>query len=165
LPIEFARISKDKRLTLVIHPDAQEVQTYWALSAYDDVSEACENLCQREGTEPRHIGYISRLSPIPSTAGARSTIHKWLSGIEGIDAAVWTALETNWMKKRDADFSLDDAERYLCGLSTKKEERDAYLKASEYIRNAPPQVRTALRARLEEHDNFRMSPIAPILFE
>ena len=31
LPIEFARISKDGRLTLVITKDAKEVKTYFAI--------------------------------------------------------------------------------------------------------------------------------------
>ena len=35
LPIEFARISKDGRLTLVITENGTDVKTYFAISTYD----------------------------------------------------------------------------------------------------------------------------------
>src|SRR5437870_1628490 len=49
LPIEFARISGDKRLTLVIHPGSPEEttpdqRTYWALSELENLTAARKNL-------------------------------------------------------------------------------------------------------------------------
>jgi hypothetical protein len=44
LPIEFARISNDKRLTLVIQPGSPDQRTYWALSEFDDLKAARANL-------------------------------------------------------------------------------------------------------------------------
>src|SRR6266853_6170829 len=55
LPIEFARISRDKRLTLVIQSGSPEQRTYWALSEFGDLKVARENLQAREGTSSKHI--------------------------------------------------------------------------------------------------------------
>ena len=57
LPIEFARISKDGRLTLVITPkETKEVKTYFAISSYETVEEAVLNLAVREGSGRKQIG-------------------------------------------------------------------------------------------------------------
>ncbi len=50
LPVEFARKSRDGRLTLVIHESSSDQRTYWALSALDTVEAARESLRQREGS-------------------------------------------------------------------------------------------------------------------
>ncbi len=56
LPIEFARISKDGRLTLVITKDVKEVKTYFAISNYKTLEEAVLNLAVREGCGRKQIG-------------------------------------------------------------------------------------------------------------
>ena len=43
LPIEFARISKDGRLTLVITPNGTEVPTLYAVSSFDSLNLAVLN--------------------------------------------------------------------------------------------------------------------------
>jgi hypothetical protein len=62
LPLEFARISKDGRPTLVIHPHAAQVRTYWAISRFDDLGDAIENLRKREGTNTKCIAYQAQSS-------------------------------------------------------------------------------------------------------
>ena len=57
LPIEYARKSDDGRLTLVIFPQAAEVQTLWAESTYDTLTEARKNLRSREKTRDIHKGH------------------------------------------------------------------------------------------------------------
>ena len=59
LPIEFARISKDKRLTLVLSPNVDRVQVLWAYTDINELEEAIENLRQREGTTKNRIGFVS----------------------------------------------------------------------------------------------------------
>jgi hypothetical protein len=59
LPIEFARISNDGRLTLVIHPSAPKVRTYWALSELDELQQARVNLANREGTSIGSIHFLT----------------------------------------------------------------------------------------------------------
>src|SRR5436190_1350463 len=56
LPIEFARISRDGRVTLVVLPGAEDQPVYWALSEFDDLHDARGNLKEREGTPSKdHI--------------------------------------------------------------------------------------------------------------
>ncbi len=59
LPVEFARVSQDERLTLVLYPEAEPIQVLWALSACPSLEEAEENLADREGTSRHRIGYLS----------------------------------------------------------------------------------------------------------
>lgn len=63
LPIEFAGISSDKRLTLVIYPKYLNqkdkwVQTQWAEMSVKSIEEAIINLGERERTSCRKIGFI-----------------------------------------------------------------------------------------------------------
>src|SRR5665647_784287 len=61
LPIEFARISNDGRLTLVIVPDKNEViQTLYAFSKYQDLDEAILDLAVREGCGKNKIGSYNK---------------------------------------------------------------------------------------------------------
>jgi hypothetical protein len=53
LPLEFARISRNGRLTLVLYKNADRVQVLWAYADVNSLVEAIENLRQREGTHTR----------------------------------------------------------------------------------------------------------------
>jgi hypothetical protein len=53
LPIEFARIFDDGVLTLVIQEGSPEVGTYWALSGYETLDAAIENVREQEDDPPR----------------------------------------------------------------------------------------------------------------
>lgn len=53
LPIEFARQSKDGRITLVITEGANLVRTLWALMVTDNLQEAKQSLGIREGSTVR----------------------------------------------------------------------------------------------------------------
>ncbi|HTU69563.1 MAG TPA: hypothetical protein VMF11_04505 [Candidatus Baltobacteraceae bacterium] len=163
LEIEFARISSDGRLTLVLHPSPTQVRTYWVLSACDSVAEARENLRRREGTRLDRIAHASLGdgSAVPSLHG--SAICEWLQETAQLDAVIWTALETNWNEIRRAPFSCDDAVRYLEELRGSDEA--AYRRAAEYIRNAPAQTQTPLRERLKSNKAFRPAELSQGLFE
>lgn len=56
LLIEFARISKDGRLSLVIHVGAIELKTNWTVMESDELSKAVDNLADREGCGRKLIG-------------------------------------------------------------------------------------------------------------
>ena len=60
LPIEFARISKDGRLTLVITPNGTDVPTLYAVSSFDSLDLAVLNLAVREGSGRKSIGYYDK---------------------------------------------------------------------------------------------------------
>jgi hypothetical protein len=59
LPIEFARVSGDQRLTLVIRPNSKKVKTLYTTSSFSDLQSAIENLQIREKcTDIKKIGYL-----------------------------------------------------------------------------------------------------------
>lgn len=70
LPVEFARVSQDGILTLVLYPD---VSVLWARAAHRDLQQAIDNLRRREGTSTNRIGFLfipdncSRCNVIPTS--------------------------------------------------------------------------------------------------
>lgn len=152
LPIEFARISNDGSLTLVLFPDADNVQTLWTYSFYDDLDAAIANLREREGTVPKRIGFISipdgssNCQAVPQVFGR---IHRWVQEKE-FDAVIWTDLPSNFEKEEHKEFSEDNVIRYLKDLTG-----DKLNSAETYVRNAPVQVRTKIRSRVEEELGWR----------
>lgn len=168
LPIEFARISRDGRLTLVIYPGSRAVRTYWALSAFDTIKEARENLREREGaTTTRSIDVLQAGDDHDAEMPAsQNAMLAWLKCNRDLDAVIWTALESNWQKQRRCAFSRDDAVRYLSELKCKRDDAGLkYDRACEYVRNAPQQIRTGVRELLEDCADFKARPLSPILFE
>jgi hypothetical protein len=95
LPIEFARLSKDDRVTLVIVPGRPEVQTQWVPMTVCDVDEARKVLAEREGTPVKNIGYWS---PKGSKGQSKDVIIKWAQS-HRLDAVVWTDLRPKWDSK------------------------------------------------------------------
>src|SRR5690349_24345965 len=59
LPIEFARISRGNRISLVIKPNWNSVRTLYCVSALSNLHDARENLRLRERTSSiDNIGYL-----------------------------------------------------------------------------------------------------------
>jgi hypothetical protein len=165
LPIEFARISADGRLTLVINPGSREVTTYWALSAFDTLKQTIENLRQREGTALDQIhAVVASNSVHEAGSNSASVIRSWLEKAEFVDAAVWTGLASNWQAQRRMPFNTDDAVRYLSELEH-EENSLCYKRACEYIQNAPTQIQTDLRAILSSSSDFKDAILPAVLFE
>jgi len=145
LPIEFARVSGDRRLTLVLNLGSASVQTLWALSAYRDLNQARKNLRERERTSIDKVGYVSipdNESNSQAIPQASDCIRKWATEKE-LDAVIWTDLEANFSDKTKTELTTENVIAYLNSLT--KESRD---KAIEYIRNAPAQIDTILRRRI-----------------
>jgi len=159
LPVEYARISKDGRLTLVIHPGCGNQTTLWAVAVAEDIQRARENLREREGTNSRFIhtgsatGEFSEGTPDP----VRDAIAKWLEAHHDIQACVWTGLTSNWNEIRKCEFSLADALRYL-------EELTDSARAREYIQNTASQIQTTVRIAVREQLNWRDAELSPALF-
>jgi hypothetical protein len=182
LPIEFARISATgpPRLTLAIRQDADKVRTLWAQSAHDKLDGAMENLATRENTTSEKIGYVrrgdqplesrSRLTSIigahlkatpeaPTTGDLLQHIDWWRSEHQ-VDAVIWTDLPSNFEESfrndgQPAALSGETAVSYLESL------RDAAF-AEEYVRRAPPQIRTRIRRHLEKELGWLPSPTSMI---
>ena len=187
LPIEFARVSNDGRLTLVIYEGYLErkerwVKTLWTEMDVESIEEAILNLGKREGTSCRKIGFIykkalnlrkefkdrkklckntpkedievsegdyyfEKLKPehmLKYENEIIKEIEKWMSN-KKLDGVVWTVLSSNFKGKTGMKFNEENIIKYLKELKPEQNK-----KAEEYIRNAPPQIRTVMRKVIED---------------
>lgn len=151
LPVEFARQSENKRVTLVICPGRSRVPTRWAVLDVPDVSSAKLALAVRERKEalkyPRWIE--ENIGVWERTTGARhgmeaDMIVAWASA-QGFDGVVWTSLPCKFNGVNGAMPTEDEVVGSLRAL----ERKERYL-AEEYVRK-PREVDTPYRRRIE-HD-------------
>ena len=149
LPIEFARISKDGRLTLVITPNGTDVPTLYAVSSFDSLDLAVLNLAVREGSGRKSIGYYDKtkdeFSPIDFSL--KENIKKWIQTTD-FDGVIWTNLSENWEIRNEEKVVIktidpNDRIEYLQNL---KGPESAL--AEEYIRNTPKQIATKYRNQI-----------------
>lgn len=150
LPVEFCRVSADKRLTLIIDDMiGAHCETYSVMSAFEDIDSARENLRVRE--RMHHINGVGFVDLVSGTASFRAkerhpraveTIIAWADA-NGHDAAIWTALASNFHEPEKAGepFLIEAAIRYLDRLDASG--IDAALK---YVRQAPNEIQTPVRA-------------------
>lgn len=155
LPLEFSRISQDSRLTIVLDPNAELVQTLYAISTNTTIEVAVLNLAVREGSARSAIGCYdkNKSKGYPESFEYLENIMKWLAIHPEIDAVIWTNLKANW-KETDR-------------IKSKKRDRLEHLKAlngptmavaEEYIRKAPIQIATNLRREIEKELNWYPIP-------
>lgn len=151
LPIEFARISQDGRLTLVITPNGTEVTTLYSVSSFDSLDLAVLNLKKREGTVVENIGSYNKskdeFSPVDFSF--KENIKNWIQTTD-FDAVIWTNLPENWKIRNEEKVvvkTIDPKDRinYLQNL---KGAESAL--AAEYIRNTPKQIATTYRKQIIE---------------
>lgn len=150
LPIEFCRISKDHRLTLIIDETYGTLcQTYAATSAHTELNQAVENLRLREGMSgAQDVGYVEVVTQERSAAAtdrhpfAVETIADWALHA-GYDAVIWTALDSHFERQTREPFSVNAAMRYLEGIE--QSDPEAFARALEYIRRAPAATQTPVR--------------------
>jgi len=148
LPIEFSRVSKDCRLTLVIdHVNGVEVKTRYAISSFSNLHDAIENLRIREDAESsKPIGYINLRNGQNRAKGAAGaeTIRAWARDAQ-VEAVIWSDFQPNFKEQTECEFSVDNGVRYLLNLPRRAREN-----AFDYIRKAPEEVDTPLRRKLSE---------------
>ncbi len=152
LPIEFCRVSRGRRLTLVIDETFGSVcTTYSAPSALATLDSAMKNLQAREDMRDAHgVGFVDLASGKRSDIAMRrhpeaiATIAAWAQS-NGYDAAIWTALASNFHEpdKGGEPFSVTAAIRYLEAL--RGEDAAGFASAVAYIHNAPAEVDTPVR--------------------
>ena len=157
LPIEFSRISKGRppkghRLTLVIDEKNEEkVPTCFTESRIFELNVAITALAYREGITKdvnikNGIGYVERNKKADTKFKQSAVIQKWMENTD-FDAAIWTALKSNFYEKRKKQFTVENATEYLKSLSDREEGDDD---AREYIEKAPPEICTPLRRHLHK---------------
>ncbi len=146
LPVEFARISNQGRLTLVLSPKSQSIKVLWAEMNTMTVQQAIENLRQRERVSKNDIGCLdvrdlrnNHSDVIPEVLAVTK---EWAES-KNIEAVIWTDLPPNFSEVTGMDYSEDNVITYLRNLSDGRD-------AQEYVRKAPPQVRTRMRKVIEE---------------
>lgn len=142
LPVEFARVSRDGRLTLVLTQGAVPVQCLWAELSYASPEEAQAALAGREGCALHDIGRWPGKGP-RHVVGA-TEIERWARANE-IDAVVWTALAPNFDESHGkGSTGTDGVLNYLRGLDAVTQS-----KAREYVERSTIQVMTPLRQAIE----------------
>ncbi len=146
LPIEFARISNNGRLTLVITQDDTEVQTLYTLSNYKTIEEAVRDLAVREGSSRKSIGFYEKAKREFSDVNFlfKNKIIEWIDTTD-FDAVIWTNLKENWQTKTNYKERIE----YLKSLKG-----ETKTLAEEYIRKTPEQIRTEYRLKIEEQLNW-----------
>lgn len=155
LPIEFGRISKDGRLTLVITENGSLVPTLYTLSKYETLDEAILNLAVREGSGRASIGsYDKSKNEFSHKVFFEQNISDWIKE-KDFDAVIWTNLGENWVIKNESGKIIDTIEtteriKYLKNLKG-----NASALAEEYIRKTPIQIKTKYRAKIEEELNWK----------
>jgi hypothetical protein len=147
LPIEFARISSDSRLTLVILQNFKYVKTLWNSSSYNKLDDAIANLKEREGMpqNSNKIGYINLVTKEKNSQFEfiLNNIEEWASQ-KKLDAVIWTDLGSNFEEKTQSELNYDNLNLYLNSLNN-----DLKPKAIEYIVKAPMQIATQFREKLD----------------
>lgn len=151
LPIEFSRVSRDCRLTLVIDGDnGTKVGTRFVTSKRKNLHDAIADLRDREGTIWSRIGYVD-LTQGTNSAQAFAQPELTFGSIEGwtkkkgFDAAIWTSLPPSFEEETGDTFSVETAAAYIRRLPD-----TARGVAVEYFEKAPPEVITPLRQHLAE---------------
>jgi hypothetical protein len=140
LPLEFSRVSGNKKLTLVIDDKSgNNVTTFYATSAFKVLSEAVENLRERENASIDNIGSLERDGP---AVNVPRPIAEWLMRSD-CDAVVWTSSPPNFEEALGVCFSINAALNYLDSLDAKTRAG-----AIEYFEKTPPQINTPLRTKL-----------------
>lgn len=150
LPIEFMRLSSGGRITLVLYPEAEEVQTLWIKSDFENLEAAVENLRARESTLTGWIGFITQPDCTSSCQAEPATlerIQRWAKK-KGLDAVVWTGIHENsehFREKTGMEMNEENIIKYLGSLKGEILES-----AREYVQNAPEQINTKLRQRINQ---------------
>lgn len=146
LPIEFARVSNDGRLTLVLDPvNGGDVSVGYCESPRTSLQDALCDLSGREASLVDRMGFVdanSNAARCRADPGSEAHLRDWCT-LNGFDFVIWTDLKTNFEQKLANPFSIDHATEYLDSLVGSTAER-----ARAYIAKAPDFVDTPLRRAL-----------------
>lgn len=155
LPIEFARVSKDKRVTLVITPNSPLVRSLWALSSLDSLDTATADLALREDIKEENVQYSIGVwqQAGQAQAGADLEIAQWATRLN-LDAVIWTKLKPRF-GGQELVATEDQVIAHFRGLS-----HEQRANAERYVRMTPRQIDTPYRRRMEQE--FGWSAIGSI---
>lgn len=153
LPIEYARVSRDGRITLVIVEGEPTSPVLWSPLAVDSLEAAVKMLAAREDTDD--LGQIGRWSPRgKDDYSGVDVIADWATERQ-IDGVVWTALPPGLKDSRGTKPSLQDLLAHINGLTV--EQRGS---VAEYVARTPKQIATAYRSALEAALEVASQPVS-----
>jgi hypothetical protein len=160
LPVEFARQSRNGRITLVIQEGSSKHQTYWALSGFSEIEDARRDLCDREGAGPIEAVVSGAAAEADEDSVVRA-IRLWLNdGEHDLETAVWTGLPCKWNDQEGVSPTVEQAVDYLRGLHGGRREA-----AREYICKAPEQIQTRFRETIRNQLGWDDVTLPDTLFE
>ncbi|MBD2089067.1 hypothetical protein H6F67_04255 [Microcoleus sp. FACHB-1515] len=146
LPLEFSRVSDNRKLTLVLDPEVgASCATQFAFSDRSNLADAIEDLATREQTVQEHIGFVdlprhlSSIQAYPHQVDVDAIVRQWCDDYQ-IEAAIWTALKPNFQQKLGVPFSSEAAINYLKQLPPSDR-----ISAIDYFRQTPAEIHTPLR--------------------
>ena len=147
VPVEFARQSRDGRLTLVILDGARLIRSFWALMDAQCEVDAREHLREREGILKRnaeeHVG-----SWPSGTTSEIAGLEDWARS-KNLDAVVWTALPPQLDTAKGVVPMEVEVMNYVRGLTGAKRRV-----TEQYVRRTPRQIDTAFRRLMEAEFNW-----------
>jgi len=145
LPVEFARISRDGRLTLVLYPGTKKLPVLWIYSEIDNLNDTIKDFKAREGTVESWIGYFSirenkyNCNIVPNIL---EDIRSWAID-KNVDSVIWTDLPSNFEEKTAEKLNADNVIKYLVNLPDNEKQI-----ARKYIEKAPIQIMTPIRKEI-----------------
>jgi hypothetical protein len=144
LPIEFARKSRDGRITLVIAEDTPSIPVLWSTLDVSSLDEARQALAEREDVKQKNFKQsIGAWSPSFATTHAEAAqVAAWAESM-GVMGVVWTALKARFPPMLGKP-SCDQVVQYLAQLTG-----ETRTHAETYVRRAPAEIRTPYRAEIE----------------
>lgn len=146
LPVEFARISDDGRLTLVVWPQALRIRTYWVELNVTSLESARESLAVREGCGVEQIGsWTPRASSALVQPVAIEQVDAWARP-RSLAGVVWTDLPSRFQDRVGKEWSPETALEYLRSITRD----DVKARCEEYVRRAPEQTQTRTRSLAEK---------------
>jgi hypothetical protein len=143
IQIEFARQSRDGRMTLVLERSAPPVRSLWAVMDCTEIDAAAEALCRREGMSIGRLQQIGTWLRGNNSPESIFDVPEWASS-HGIEGVVWTALPPKFGDTEGETPTVEQVLAYLGALTGPS--RDT---AERYIRCAPRQIDTPYRRRIE----------------
>lgn len=156
LPMEFARQSKDDRITLVLMPERFAlVRSLWSLLSVRELAEAREALRRRECIPSKngeeHLAHWRRGE---AGTGVGQRIQRWAEALD-IDAVVWTNLPPKFQNTDGKIPSSEEVVKHLERLPHEKRKN-----AERYIRMTPRQIDTDYRRIIEA--KFGWTPLGHV---
>ena len=149
--VEFARQSRDGRMTLVLDGSARPVRSLWAIMDRTDMAVAAEALRERGGVGTGTPRWIGRWNLADDPADLVVDLPGW-ARTRGVDGVVWTALPSKFGGQEGRTPSIEEAVTYLRGLTGTARDN-----AERYVRRAPRQIDTRYRRRIEAE--FSWTPV------